>query len=94
MSEVYRRFTDPDGAFARSFQTQGFQVRVLELALYAMLREQGHSVRWEPDACRLQLTLADGPIALIATCFDKGEHAGGSELPTSLRAQIQRIQLA
>ena len=37
-------FEDPDGNFVEQFQTTGFDARTLELFLFAMFRESGHTV--------------------------------------------------
>jgi hypothetical protein len=41
MNEIFASFVDADRHFVRDFQTSGFSARVLELALFAYLQEEG-----------------------------------------------------
>ncbi|MFE5243085.1 MULTISPECIES: hypothetical protein [unclassified Streptomyces] len=43
MDETFAMFHGADRSFVREFQTGGFSPRVLELALFAALHEQGHT---------------------------------------------------
>ena len=44
LEELQESFDDPDGNFVEQFQTTGFDARTLELFLFAMFRESGHTV--------------------------------------------------
>lgn len=41
---IQQEFEDPDGNFVEQFQTTGFDSRTLELFLFAMFRESGHTI--------------------------------------------------
>ncbi|WPW23314.1 hypothetical protein [Streptomyces sp. HNS054] len=53
MDEVFADFPDVDHSFVREFQTAGFSARVLELALFAALREQGKEL--DRTSCEVPL---------------------------------------
>lgn len=44
LQEIQQHFDDPDGNFVEQFQTTGFDSRTLELFLFAMFKESGHTV--------------------------------------------------
>ena len=44
MNEIFAVFPDVDRSFVQEFQTGGFSPRVLELALFAHLKEQGYAL--------------------------------------------------
>jgi hypothetical protein len=62
--ELQQEFVDPDGNFVEQLQTTGFDARLFELFVFAMLREAGHKLdrTWErPDF----LISKDGVTAAI-----------------------------
>lgn len=44
LRELQEAFDDPDGNFVEQFQTTGFDSRTFELFLFAMFKEQGHTI--------------------------------------------------
>lgn len=44
LRELQGTFDDPDGNFVEQFQTTGFDSRTFELFLFAMFKEQGHTI--------------------------------------------------
>lgn len=44
LRDLQEHLEDPDGNFVEQFQTTGFDSRTLELFLFAMFRESGHSI--------------------------------------------------
>jgi hypothetical protein len=66
MDEIFADFPDVDGNFIREFQTGGFSPRVLELAVFAYLKEQGYTLdraRPAPDF----VISGDTPMAIEVT---------------------------
>ncbi|MFG2803674.1 hypothetical protein [Streptomyces pseudovenezuelae] len=76
MDETFATFHGADRSFVREFQTGGFSPRVLELALYAALHEQGHTLERTGGA----------PDFLIS-----GPHPAAIEATTSNPAQTAPI---
>ncbi|MGQ4353103.1 hypothetical protein [Streptomyces drozdowiczii] len=66
MDEVFVDFPDVDHSFIREFQTAGFSARVLELALFAALREQGKELDRTSPAPDF-VVRGDAPVAIEAT---------------------------
>ncbi|WP_406426622.1 hypothetical protein [Streptomyces sp. NBC_00147] len=66
MDETFATFRGADRSFVREFQTGGFSPRVLELALFAALHEQGHSLEHTGGAPDFLLEGAN-PVAIEAT---------------------------
>lgn len=44
LREIQQHLDDPDGNFVEQFQTTGFDSRTLELFLFSMFRESGHTI--------------------------------------------------
>lgn len=63
MDEVFADFPDVDHSFVREFQTAGFSARVLELALFAALREQGKD--WTAPAVKYRCD-ASAVVSLLS----------------------------
>lgn len=66
MDETFTTFNGADRSFVREFQTGGFSPRVLELALFAALHEQGHTLEHTGGAPDFLLG-GDDPVAIEAT---------------------------
>ena len=66
MDEVFSNFPDVDHNFIQEFQTGGFSHRVLELALFAYLQEQGYDLDRSAPAPDFVLTGAS-PVGIEAT---------------------------
>ncbi|MEV5093240.1 hypothetical protein AB0N18_36015, partial [Streptomyces griseoincarnatus] len=65
MDETFAVFRGADRSFIREFQTGGFSPRVLELALFAALHEQGHTLEHTGGAPDFLLG-GDHPVAIEA----------------------------
>ncbi|MFD3658128.1 hypothetical protein [Streptomyces sp. NPDC058620] len=66
MDEIFVTFHGADRSFVREFQTTGFSPRVLELALFAALHEQGHVLEHTGGAPDFLIGGSD-PVAIEAT---------------------------
>ncbi|MET8647610.1 hypothetical protein [Streptomyces sp. NPDC004675] len=66
MDEIHGAFHGADRSFVREFQTGGFSPRVLELALFAALQEQGHTLERTGGAPDF-LIGGSHPVAIEAT---------------------------
>jgi hypothetical protein len=66
MDEIFVDFPDVDHSFVREFQTGGFSPRVLELALFGYLQEQGYPLDRSKPAPDF-VVAGDSPVAIEAT---------------------------
>ncbi|MFB6674436.1 hypothetical protein ACFCWG_18915 [Streptomyces sp. NPDC056390] len=74
MDETFATFRGADRSFIREFQTGGFSPRVLELALFAALHEQGHTLEHTGGAPDFLLG-GDNPVAIEATTSNPAQGA-------------------
>ncbi|MFD5445988.1 hypothetical protein [Streptomyces tendae] len=74
MDETFAAFGGADRSFIREFQTGGFSPRVLELALFAALHEQGHTLEHTGGAPDFLLG-GDHPVAIEATTSNPAQGA-------------------
>ncbi|MFD5659847.1 hypothetical protein [Streptomyces hirsutus] len=74
IDETFATFHGADRSFIREFQTGGFSPRVLELALFAALHEQGHTLE---HTCGAPDFLIGGPdaVAIEATTSNPAQGA-------------------
>ncbi|MFE0760206.1 hypothetical protein [Streptomyces smyrnaeus] len=89
MDETFADFPDIDHSFVREFQTAGFSARVLELTLFAALREQGKELdrtRPAPDF----VVGGDAPVAIEATTTNppQGETAEDVDIAAAVRRLV------
>jgi hypothetical protein len=72
MDEVFAGFPDVDRSFVQEFQTGGFSPRVVELALFAYLEEQGYTLDRSSPAPDFVIT-GEMPVAIEATTANPRE---------------------
>ena len=72
MDEVFAELPDVDHSFVQEFQTGGFSPRVLELALFAYLQEQGHDLDRTSPAPDFVIP-GPSPVAIEATTSNPPE---------------------
>ncbi|MCO8306816.1 hypothetical protein NI939_29415 [Streptomyces sp. RKCA-744] len=89
MDETFADFPDIDHSFVREFQSAGFSARVLELALFAALREQGKELDRTSPAPDFVM-VGDDPVAIEATTTNppQGETAEDVDLAAAVRRSI------
>lgn len=66
MDEVFADFPDVDKNYVQEFQTGGFSPRVLELAVFAYLQEQGYALDRSHPAPDFVIS-GDTPVAIEVT---------------------------
>ncbi|KMS75902.1 hypothetical protein ACZ91_64400 [Streptomyces regensis] len=79
MDETFVTFQGADRSFAREFQTGGFSPRVLELALFAALQEQGHVLE-RPGGAPDFLIGGPHPVAVEATTSNPAQSTPAADL--------------
>lgn len=67
MNETYNRIPNPDNNFIEQFQSQGFNSRVFELALFPLLEETGFKIEMNFEAPDFMLTGQNRKFAVEAT---------------------------
>lgn len=72
MDEVFTDFPDVDHNFVREFQTGGFSPRILELALFAYMQEQGYDLDRASPAPDFALS-GSSSVAIEATTTNPPE---------------------
>ncbi|MGW8569844.1 hypothetical protein [Streptomyces niveus] len=89
MDETFADFPDIDHSFVREFQSVGFSARVLELALFAALREQGKELDRTSPAPDF-VVVDDAPVAIEATTTNppQGDTAEDVDLTAAVRRLI------
>ncbi|MEU6118258.1 hypothetical protein ABZ840_27380 [Streptomyces sp. NPDC047117] len=89
MDETWSDFADVDHSFVREFQTAGFSARVLELALFAALQEQGKELDRTSAAPDFVVRGAT-PVAIEATTTNppQGQEADDAESTAAVRRLI------
>ncbi|MET8514382.1 hypothetical protein [Streptomyces sp. NPDC005077] len=89
MDETFTDFADVDHSFVREFQTAGFSARVLELALFAALREQGKELDRTSTAPDF-VVRGETPVAIEATTTNppQNEAAGDTDTTSAVRRLI------
>lgn len=74
MDETFAVFHGADRSFVREFQTGGFSPRVLELALFGALQEQGHVLERTGGAPDFLIS-GPHPVAIEATTSNPAQTA-------------------
>jgi hypothetical protein len=89
MDEIFADFPDVDHNFAKEFQTGGFSPRVLELALFAYLQEQGYDLDRASPAPDFVLS-GSSPVAIEATTTNppEGQDPDDVDQTTGLRRLV------
>ncbi|MDQ0904690.1 hypothetical protein QFZ22_000675 [Streptomyces canus] len=89
MDETFADLPDVDHSFVREFQTAGFSARVLELTLFAALREQGKELDRTSPAPDFVVS-GDAPVAIEATTTNppQGETAENVDIASAVRRLI------
>lgn len=83
MDEVFADFPDVDHNFVREFQTGGFTPRVLELAVFAYLKEQGYDLDRTSPTPDFVVT-GDAPMAIEVTTSNPPEDADPDDVDPSV----------
>ncbi len=83
MDEVFADFPDVDHNFVREFQTGGFTPRVLELAVFAYLKEQGYDLDRTSPTPDFAVT-GDAPVAIEVTTSNPPEDADPDDVDPSV----------
>jgi len=86
MDEIFADFPDVDHSFVREFQTAGFSPRVLELALFAYLKEEGYELDRSRPAPDFVIS-GDSPVAIEATTSNPPEGADPDYVDPSVGLQ-------
>lgn len=76
MVETMRWYDDVDGNFIEQFQTPGFDARVWELYLFAVLTEAGFTVSRPKPATDLLAVGPRGDFTVEATAINPTESVG------------------
>ncbi|MEU4827113.1 hypothetical protein AB0H37_35035 [Actinomadura sp. NPDC023710] len=95
MDEIFADFPDVDHTFVREFQTGGFSPRVLELAVFAYLKEQRYHLDRTSPTPDFVVT-GDAPVAIEVTTSNPAEGADPDDVDPSvgLRRLIPDAMLA
>lgn len=86
MDEIFADFPDVDHNFVREFQTGGFSPRVLELAVFAYLKEQGYHLDRTSPTPDFVVT-GDAPVAIEVTTSNPAEGADPDDVDPSVGLQ-------
>ncbi|AXW62551.1 hypothetical protein CJO94_12125 [Ralstonia solanacearum] len=82
MKPMMRWYEDADGNFVEQFQTTGFDTRLWELYIFAMLVEAGYVIDRSAAIPDFQARSAFGEICIEATTVNPSRDAKGQLIPT------------
>lgn len=82
IGEMMRWYEEADGNFIEQFQTTGFDARLWELYLYAMLVETGYAVTRPEQAPDFLAYGLGGELAIEATTVNPSQRPDGSLVPS------------
>ncbi len=91
MKPMMRWYEDADGNFIEQFQTTGFDTRLWELYLFAMLVEAGFALDKDfpmPDFCARNVF---GPICIEATTVNPSRTRTGELIPPPPQETVEQI---